>query len=118
MLNRPNKNYHRSEKIVSLHPPRNCVKNRIFPTGQKLQSIAACLSNKICTGEKGIMGDIFYREISDKIECRKLKASASGPNINLTDPHYNAKICDAQPWDQEHTHYGKLRRNEGKRQEK
>ena len=93
-------------------------KNRIFPTGQKLQSIAACLPNKICTGEEGIKCDIFYSEMSDKIECCKLTASASAPNINLIDPHYNAKICDAQPWDQEHTHYGKLRRNEGKRQEK
>ena len=39
---------------IFITPTRNCVKNRIFPTGQKLQSIAACLAHKICTGEKGI----------------------------------------------------------------
>lgn len=63
----------------------------------------------------------IYREISDKIECCKLKASAFGPNINFTDPHYNARSANRkkrwyrrlnlhrQPWDQEHTHCEKRR---------
>jgi len=91
MINRPNKNYHRSEKLVSItpNPPRKCVKNRIFLTGQ---SIAACLPNKICTGENRVTSSTEKYPIRLNV-CCKLKASAFGPNVNLTDPHYNARFA-------------------------
>jgi len=101
MLNRPNKNYHRSEKIVSLHPPRNCVKKSYLSYRTKTTEHCSMLTpqnmhrrerNQVTssTGKYPIIIDWMlqakglsfwpqHKPYISTLQCKDLRRAAMGP---------------------------------------